>query len=229
MEYRDNSPFFKKKGNLARRKWKGDPESFIWLHLRINWGFYEDRISSIHHREHCLYEKGNKIANVINNHGWGVSSRFGCLTLYIKSWEPEPMDILHPSFFCLPWLTSCNPEIQSSRGFQPAVSPYCKAWERSSPSTVNVTSSWGFKGDLAVKLNDVNGKVDGFGFPASNEISPGVFSKGKRLRTESRQFYFFWLKTDQFAKIFNKEQQHTWTRFPFLSEIGKKAVVVGWW
>ena len=35
-----------------------------------------------------------------------------------------------------------------------------------------------------VNVNELNGKVEGFGFPASNEISPGDFSKGKRLRTD---------------------------------------------
>ena len=38
-------------------------------------------------------------------------------------------------------------------------------------------------GDLAVNVSELNGKVDGFGFPASNEMSPGDFSNGKRLRT----------------------------------------------
>lgn len=30
---------------------------------------------------------------------------------------------------------------------------------------------------------DVNGKVEEFGFPASNEMRPGVFSNGMRLLT----------------------------------------------
>lgn len=39
-------------------------------------------------------------------------------------------------------------------------------------------------GDRAVKLNEVNGKVLGFGFPASRDIRPGVSSNGKRERTD---------------------------------------------
>ena len=104
----------------------------------------------------------------------------GCPTLYIKSWEPEPMDILHPSFLFLPWFTSCNPLNQFMSDPKPAVSPYCKHRERSSPSRVNFSSAWGFKleGDLAVNDIESNGKVDGLGFPASNEMTPGCFSNG---------------------------------------------------
>lgn len=65
----------------------------------------------------------------------------------------------------------------------PAVGPYCKPCARSFPSIVKTVSSLGLIGERAVKLNDVNGKVSGLGFPASKEISPGVSSKGNRLRT----------------------------------------------
>jgi hypothetical protein len=40
-------------------------------------------------------------------------------------------------------------------------------------------------GERALKLNEVKGKVDAFGLPASKEIRPGVFSSGYRLRTDS--------------------------------------------
>jgi hypothetical protein len=36
-----------------------------------------------------------------------------------------------------------------------------------------------------LKLKDVKGKVDAFGFPASKEIRPGVLSSGNRLLTDS--------------------------------------------
>ena len=41
----------------------------------------------------------------------------------------------------------------------------------------------GSVGDRDVSCIDVKGKVDEFGFPAKRDISPGVASKGKRLRT----------------------------------------------
>lgn len=46
-----------------------------------------------------------------------------------------------------------------------------------------VVSEASFAGSLAVKDRDVNGKVDGSGFPASKEMTPGCFSSGKRPRT----------------------------------------------
>ena len=153
----------------------------MYIHSRIYWRFYEDRIAMIYHHSYCLWKnKGRRRSPTI------LSA--GCLTLYIKSWEPEPMDTLHPSFLFLPWFTSCNPPIQSKSGFKPAVSPYCRPWARSSPSRVNLTSSWAFEGDFAVNVSDLNGKVDGLVFQQVMrwvlEISPT--DKGYELKTRQR-------------------------------------------
>lgn len=73
------------------------------------------------------------------------------------------------------------------------------------------------RGDLVVNDNELNGKVNGFGFPASNEISPGVFSNGRRLRT---------VQTIVRSVFHSFCKRQTWAGFPFFSKIGKKVGVV---
>ena len=63
---------------------------------------------------------------------------------------------------------------------------YCKPSVRRVPLISSFVSISGFDGDLAVSWMDVMGKVDGLGFPASNEMTPGVNSNGNRPRTVGR-------------------------------------------
>lgn len=73
--------------------------------------------------------------------------------------------------------------------FNPEVSPYCNPAARSSPSILRVISAPpavlldALVGECDVKDIDVNGNEAGLGFPARREITPGFFSRGKRLRT----------------------------------------------
>ena len=51
---------------------------------------------------------------------------------------------------------------------------------------VKISSFPGSVGERAVNWIEVKGKVDAFGFPASMEMRPGVFSNGMRIRTAPR-------------------------------------------
>ena len=55
---------------------------------------------------------------------------------------------------------------------------YWRDSDKAVPSMVQDVIPDGSVGDLAVNENEVKGKLAGFGFPASREIIPGLYSKG---------------------------------------------------
>jgi hypothetical protein len=82
---------------------------------------------------------------------------------------------------------------------------------------VNTSSFVGSVGERAVSWMEVKGKVKEFGFPASMEMRPGVFSSGIRLLTVWHQKQF----TNE-----TKKTTLTRTRYPRLRDIRQEPVVV---
>jgi hypothetical protein len=105
----------------------------------------------------------------------------------------------------------------------PAVSPYCNP-AANAPSSILTEMSFGASGgesgSRAVKLKEVKGNVDALGLPASREMTPGVFSRGKSPRT---------VHNNRQLDLIKRRTGRTRTRLPFLRVDRQELIVIADW